>query len=99
MVIISSLSSFRELFRCVSPSVGSGGNEVTPDIVMVVNQDLRLRRRAVCGGMGIFRDGNVIAPADAVFDGGIDTVIGGAAADDKCIILLAQQRCQPGVIE
>jgi hypothetical protein len=49
--------------------------------------------------MGIFRHGNVIA-ADAVFDGGIDTVIGGAAANDKCMnILLTQQRFQPGVIE
>jgi hypothetical protein len=63
---------------------------------MVVNQDLRLSRRAIGGGMGIFRHGNVIAPADAVFDRRIDAVIGGAAADDKLAnALLTQQRSSP----
>jgi hypothetical protein len=49
----------------------------------MVNQDLCVSSRTVGGGMGIFGNGDVITPANAVLDRRIDAVIGGAAADDK----------------
>ena len=71
--IISSLSSFQELFRCVSPRAGCGRNEVAPDVVVVVNQNAGFGRRAIRGGMRILRHGDVVAPADAILERGIDS--------------------------
>ena len=54
---------------------------ITPDVVVMVNQDLHcVSNRTVGGGMGIFGNGDVITPANAVLvDRRIDAVIGGAA--------------------
>lgn len=76
------------------------GDEVTPDIVIVRDQNTGIGRWTIGRGVGILRNRDVVAPADTVFKGGIDTIIRRAAADNKFIDpLFAQQCLERSVIE
>lgn len=59
-----------------------------------------LRGGAVGGGVGIFRNNNTVPAAGAIFNGGIEAVVGGAAADDELLnVVFVQHLRQRGVIE
>ena len=59
-----------------------------------------LRGGAVGGGVGIFRDNNAVSAAGAVFNGGVEAVVGGATADDKLLnVVFPQHLLQRGVVE
>ena len=66
----------------------------------MVNQRYGLRSRTVRRGVRILSHGDGIAAAGAVFDGGIDTVIGRAAANHELVdLMLAQYLLKTRFIE
>lgn len=52
-----------------------------------------LRGGAVGGGVGIFRDNNTVPAAGAIFNGGIEAVVGGATADDELLNVVFVSTC------
>lgn len=89
-----------ELFLWVSPVKDCQNGQRTPHLIVVGDKRRGLRGGAVGGGVGIFRDNNTVPAAGAIFNGGIEAVVGGATADDELLnVVFVQHLRQRGVIE